>query len=1023
MSADPRELKAMCVIGAQFVPDAGHLGGSYARNRLQVDPSNSLPQSYFYAAKRSEVSQRLTSIPQGAGGIIPGVNKYIGAPLATFAYGGIAPSTPHPQLNLISGPSKTASFQFEPGVRYSYDPDFSNEASLGGTIGDGTFSPVYNDPAEQRVFPGVAYPVVPSTENAAKYPNAKVNTTYNIWQLKNQNEASLRYMKYVGPIYPSDHQGARMQQVVSGDGSAFLEVDASNVGCYIERVYPIASDLAYGGAQLHYPPSGTAKVQPRDIKAQGGENCGFQIHFRHSAISAVSNPRSPQSTGSIRILWGRPDGPQADSKNIDSFNLILLPGKVPELWFFHPKTQQWEQFPLKGDLFGDRSYEVYIHYCGPNMYIGFSPDAQTWNCFTGLDGDDNDEDYAAFYTPRIPSNAKIGMIFDNVNSSFQYGPAAFNNYHPENVEDGGDLGTYSTSFSVPSKQGEYADAEAINTEFQAGRLRSSDLDDPNDVFEGSPTFYGDWRSTTPELRFEKTNLRTVGDETHLTGRVLFNTTIEGPQFLHIKNTRPALAVGGASGLEASVPQEGSGVTYGRSPKADPSVPLIRPLPWGDITDYLQSWDVSFTLEGETRSLVRGEASVTLVGLMATEVGEKIAYMLEHNILAMTIGAGFGEATPFMDGIVMDAATVGNGENSITTVRIQDVATALLEDTPFSKTLLFAKMRYGRIIEYSIGMAGLTNWYEQQITSDSTKFKRFQKAIDNRLGRMPTDSSLAASILHATPRMKIIETIKPTLELIVNVDALATLYWDIAAKRIRLSWRNEPEYVEGLKFIGAPNADNITFLPNTDITPKDDSDTEVPIDPLLKQAQQTHGVLVGEYSTATSTKQLHSGLIVYGVNYYNRTMQYRKFFPESWSEAAYEGLVGSIGPAATTSNLHKGYVGFRKTLITESKKTSLPDQLSLNIYGRDLEPFLRDTYQSLDFSVYVTKPLKIHGQFYIDTFLGGDEPIPTDMYFYKSVQYSYSAKENYIKADVAGERFPSVIQSGDEPPRLSKGDNN
>ena len=104
MSFEPKEYKVKCLLGAVFAPDIGFVNENAARSRVSKDSANLIPQTYYlrgnYAgetAGKPVVTQRLRSVLQNSGGLMPAPNPYIGAPMDTFVYGGLAPDDNHPQ--------------------------------------------------------------------------------------------------------------------------------------------------------------------------------------------------------------------------------------------------------------------------------------------------------------------------------------------------------------------------------------------------------------------------------------------------------------------------------------------------------------------------------------------------------------------------------------------------------------------------------------------------------------------------------------------------------------------------------------------------------------------------------------------------------------------------------------------------------------------------------------------------------------------------------------------------------------
>lgn len=968
----PKTIKGFCQIGAVFAPDHGSVGGFHSRQLSAPDANNLLPQTYYYKSNAS-VSDRLRGASQAAGGILPEANRYIGAPLCTFAYGGIPSGETHPQLDLIQGPALTDTVEVKPGIIEAYNPTYTSTAKFSTTTGDGTLAPTNTDSA--RALPPPQFPTVPATTG---YPFTKAttpNTTYNIWKLVNldkETENSLTYKKNWGPQFPSGYNAARIRQNTSVDGSMCLEVTASNCTAQLSRVFPISKDLLYSGATLYYPHPILENLS-RPITAVGGENCGFQLHFQYATVTQMNNQTSSELTGGIGIEWGVPKGKGGGRKAknlIQNFNLILYPGRVPQLYFLHPRTKSWQAFPLKGPAFDGGEYDIYVHYCGPHMMVGFDTDPAGWNCFTPP----NDKtDFQTYYYPYLSPEAEIGIIFDNITTVFQYGPIAFNNYHPEKVlspkdfTNGLDLGTVAVNFTVPLNRTELAAEGLVNSQFQSLRFnRKKSISGFT-----SPTIYGDSRSSGIELSYHQTSAGPGQEDDgdfEVQGIVRFDTTIEGPQFLQIRNPTPA---------QVSAPV---------SPPSD----LIRSLSWGDLSEFLTGWSANYSMENDNHSFLAGKAEVTLVNLALTVGGRQILSALETNIFSVTLGAGEDAPVAFFQGVTESVETTYTDEGSVTTLICTDIASWVMSEVMFSSSLYFSMMRYVDIIDTCVAMSGLGNWYVPYPTpsANSAASKSpigqspFVDALILRLGIAPYEQSLATNCLRADVKTSIGTVLNAVLTLIIAPGALPAFFWDADAKRLRLAWRNDPAIQDELSFLGKPDEYGVQRLPSN-------------------ASQGKHGVLRKGYTSNTSLKQLHAGVTIFGLNHYSEVMQYKKYFPKAYRQVGFN-LLNNL-----TSATDVGWVGVRKYLVDETQVNNLPDQLSLNKYGSVLaDNYLRQTYGFLSFECWVTRPLFHYGTFRVFTLEGSQA---TDAYFYKTVNYKFDKQENTLSAQVAGEILPPILK--------------
>jgi hypothetical protein len=1037
MNTEPKEYKVKCLLGAVYAPDIGFISEMAARSRVSKDPANLIPQTYYLrsnyageAPKMPSVSQRLKSVLQSSGGLIPEPNPYIGAPMSTFVYGGLVPEENHPQLDNILGPSKAKAFEFEKGVFYQYNPVFDGgEADLGGTGRDGSDAPEFQNPSNfgptpNFAFEGAQYPSIPSMKSAP-FNVEQQRSTYNIWQHVNLDEKKnpVKYRKHLGPVYPDGYSGGRMRQNVSVDGDAYVVVTSQNTVTQLERLFPIAADLAYeNDTKIYYPNAGNIAIAPKTIKARPSDNCGFQVHLKHSEVAKMSNPQSGKVDGGVRIEFGASEYPKSGNF-IQNFQINLIAGQTPELHYYHPLKQTWEQFPLNGAPFGSGDFKLFVHYAGPNMLIGFDENVESWNAFVPLDNeDDNKQQIYA----RTPVNSKISMTFNNITAAFKYGPIAFNNYHPENVSsvretdpDVGEIdhmGQLQTSFSAQSKidpgrqstdRSEALNATNINSQFQAQRLygiNAGNPDDPERIEsrESSASCYADWRRPSAEMIYREISSTTDAStgEKFSKGRVIFDTTIEGPQFQFVRAGNNQSA---DSSSQSSLKKYfGQSLDGKDKPTSSALADIIVQMPWGDISDYVESWTVSVSYplgsggSNSNHSYMQKQASVVLRNLKMTTLGRQILDSIEKNNLTIELGAGPNTAETFFQGVITESETENTPNGSITTVKCTDIATQILSDVPCSTVLFFQSMRYGRIIEYAVAMSGLYDWYDQ------TNDPKLADALNLRLGYSPVEGSLATQVLSASPQKKVIDVLKPALSLVIDSDALPVFYWDESTQRLKLDRRQSPLLLDELTFAGYLDPDiSASYLPNS-----------------LVEGQ--HGVLHNSgWRTTTNNKQLHAGIVLYGQNWYGRVITYTKInedeFANRFTKEGLANLINSVGEAADFKDLTGGYIGYRKIFIDQAQSNLFPDLLSLRNYGSRLKSFMILPYQRIAFKCYVTRPLKHAGQFQIKTFLNppglsaddDSENATTGNYLYSEVTYSFTKSNNFILADVKGEQLPPL----------------
>ena len=976
MSTDPqpRELQVKCVMGAVNLPESGYLSGTHARDLVQKDPSNLIPASFYHQADNALKSQRLNSVPQSAGGLIPEVNMQIGAPKATFAYGAINTTEVHPTLNLIKAASVSIA---NPSIVYILDPS-APVADISQTVGGGTDVPP--SPPESYAFPSPQYPFIPSVATAPFSSNTP-NLTYNIWQQTiNGDQAALnkllKYTIYYGVTNYLDQNMVHLNTNIDSSGGASITVHAQGQTTVLERLFPIADDLAYTGTSLYYPNVNGTAIPPDKIKAKGGDNCGFWVHFDHSDIPPQTQSDGSRKTGGMIINWGG----GGDESTIHNFSLILIPGQIPKLYYLLPKgvpiptgsnvvasgSDSWIEFSLNGATFGDGEFDVFVHFVGPNMLIGFDSNVNGWNCFSPLSFNQNAKtsSFNKYYEPHIPRNSKINIVFSNVMSTFTYSPICFNNFHPENLANGGKskIGYVRTNFTVPKTYLGFALENDINTYFQSHRSPPTNFNS-ND-FLTQPTIYGDWRRKDAELYYvEDANQTTINTadgypDVVITGNVFYDTTIEGPQFIHIRNFRPD-----------SSP---------RTP-TDVMVPIWDK--YSDISSYVVSCHINTSMEGKNSSILQSTAEISLKNMDNTAIGAQIQNAISGSETGITFSAGYdGSINNFFEGIVQNVKVTHTNEGTITTLTCSDIATRVFNDTRFKVLFRFGGRTFQGIITDVIDMSGLGEFFKlrAKLTNGNDDF---YTVLERNLAFRSYNEALAQQVLFATTLKFISSVLYPAIELTIGKNVLPALYWDPQAHTLNLDRREELP-VDNIYFVGTSTPDNINYLPNNYST-------------------REHGVIFGEWHEETDVSILASELHVYGSAYDGHAINFDADFPYALGTTA----LASMKNLSTAMDL--GYVGRQKSVWHDARNI-YGSRSGINDLGADLTQIVRNTYTKVNFEVYATQPFTHMGQFQILTFIGGSDYTTTSTYYYKSVSYDINVNENTIKSKIEGERFPRFI---------------
>jgi hypothetical protein len=1010
-SNSPRQLNINCTVSAVYLPEQGSIFGVNSRNKQQDDPSNTLSATFYEQIERNKYSPNLGTISSGAGGLIPKLNLLIGAPSATFSEGAIAPGAVHPILNLLKG---GVTSQYNPEITYTVKEGSkeSNSRPSQALVGAGT--------GVTAEYPPGSSPFVPMAK-VGPFTSLAERTTYNIWTQRFVDQRVLTYILNTGVTNYKAAGGLSVHTTVTQNG-AKVTVHAQRNSCILRRIFPIADDLIYDNAEgqcsLYYPKVNGIINAPDLIKAKGGPNCGFWMHLDVTNPNSFVKSDSPDAT-QILVYWGYKNEVPA-KRRITEFVIVFTKGQSPSLRYKKPGAQSnntiqnilntWGRVDLKGPAFGSTDkIDIFVHYAGSNMYIGFDSDVSKWNVFEPIKVDQLTEESSddASYEPYSSEKSIIEIYFKNIAASFTYSPICFNNFNADYISSTNNdaRNRIIINFNVPQK--EYLTGSCSPEKLKLGFITSRKPVYTEILGTGepsSPTFYGDWRRRSdsdsayyelPEFSYEENSAvtdSTVPDNvrTLVTGQINYETTIEGPVFYYFRN-------------------------FPEAPQRDL---ITRPI-WGnysDISSYLQSASVNVNFNRENRNNSYKTATATLVfaNLSNDLIGIQILNAIQENTLVYTLKAGYdSKLNTFFQGIGRDVTVTRTPDGFTVSVSCQDLGDALLSDIRFNTTSAYSmnNRNFKGMLEDSFYFAGLSNVYQPRPektdgTYDALYKNFFNKVIGSFGLNFPT--SLARDVLTVDKSKKIKDVVKTVLNLMLYTpgdpfsrdQGLPVLYWSPEKHRFVLTLRSD-ETQDSLYFAG------------------DNSDPEGIIKLANSNPDREHGIVESQgWEESTRISNLHSK-VIFAATLHDLTIFYKESSSKSINNAlssnSLENLNQFVKNPATSTDLGAfqsqpviGYVGYHKEYLAvdENSKFYQNEAIAREQFSFR-EKFARETYTAIKLNVYVTKPLNTSGTFVIKSFEGGTEN-QTSNYIYSNVQYSFDVDNNIIRARIDGERFPDII---------------
>ncbi len=1008
----PRQLNINCTVSAVYLPEQGSIFGYHSRNKQQKDPSNTLSATFYEQIERNKYSPNIATLTSGAGGLIPKLNLLIGAPAATFAEGAIKPGEAHPILNLLKGGITS---KFSPEITYTVKQGSATNTQRAST------QPISSGTGVSVVYPPGSFPFVPMAK-VGPFESLEERSTYNIWTQRNVDQTKLTYLLNTGVTNYKAAGGVSVSTNVTQNG-AKVTVHAQRTSCILRRIFPIADDFIYdndeGKCKLYYPSVNNIINPPEDIKAKGGPNCGFWIHLENTNPSIVVSDKSADSS-QILVYWGYKNESPA-KRRITEFVIIFTANQAPSLRYKKPGTQSnntiqsilnnWGKVDLNGPTFGgiNTIIDIFVHFAGSNMYIGFTSDISGWNVFEPIKVDQLTDESSddAIYEPYSSEKSIIEIYFKNIASSFTYSPICFNNFNADyiSVTNNDARNRIVINFNVPEKEyltGSCSPQKLIEGFITKRKPRYKE-ELPNEATE-FPTFYGDWRrrnvsdsgyAETPEFSYEENKAVTdnsVPDNVRklVTGQINYETTIEGPVFFYLRNF----------------------------PEAPQREIITRPI-WGnysDISSYLTSArvTVNYNRENRNNSYQISSALLTFANLTNDLIGIQILNAMQENTLVFTLKAGYdSKLNTFFQGIGRDVSVSRTPDGFTVTVNCQDLGDVLLSDIRFNTTSDFSmnNRSYKSILEDSFYFAGLSKVYAPRPektdgTYDALYKNFFNKVIGAQGANFP--NSLARDIITVNKSKVIKQVVKTILNLMLYTpgdpfsreQGLPVLYWSPEKHRFVLSLRSD-EPQDSLFFAG------------------DNSDPTGTIQLANSNPDREHGIVESQgWTESTRISNLHSK-VIFATKMHDMSIFYKESSAKSINNALSSNsleklnqFVSNPGTNSDTGSYQSqpvlGYVGYHKEYLAIDEATNLFQNEAISreqFYFR--EKFARETYTAIKLNVFVTKPLNTSGTFMIKSFEGGSEN-NTGSYIYANVDYTFDIDNNIIKASIDGERFPDII---------------
>jgi hypothetical protein len=1006
----PQQLNIECTIGALKLTKQGSLSSLVARYRMPENNQASTFSANYEARANSNYSKNFRTISKSSGGILPRLNLSIGAPAATFIEQSITTDKAHGVYNLLKAATKS---NFGTQDSYTCISDTTNpESGTGQAPPSGVSSSSYFDQGNSGY--------IPLKKNEVSGEEAE-RLTWNIWKQLVNNELAKKSIPALG-VTNYESLGVPHVETAVGPQIPGITVNAANSIAILERIFPLSDDLAYKAPNIYFARPGGGTPIKKTVAAKGGINCGFWLRFKNLTDFAFYKSNNSVNKSSIRIAFG--NFKKQPSDKISQFAIIISENSTV-LRYLNPVTQNFESINLNNKAFINSGIlDIFIHFAGPNMFVGFDKEISNWNIF---EPQTFGTDETKFYEPYIDEQSKIQVLVENFNCTYTYSPICFDAFDPDAI-----FTSSASGYSNPDGN------SAMNIRFD---VNSDDLLAINSCSESElnnklirkknpfpqqtesesilnkpkegPTYYSDWRRVNrgtnnqlksfdeykdePELKYfeiDKTE-STAKDKdprTYFKGRIRYETTIEGPLFFYARNFKDEQIL--------DTPNKMVNQIWGK---------------YADISKYFESASITESFKNKNLSYKESTATINLVNMTNDNIGRQILNALQENILVVTLKCGYDDENKniFFQGIITRIQVDRASDNFKTTLFCQDLGDYLLDNIRFPTMSLFPLgfRTYKGLMEDIFELGGLFEYYKPRQRIEGAAFDVLH---DYYLTRYQGDPIYQLSLNNKLPQVNVENKIKQVVleilqHLIFTSDKsgyfnafLPVFRWDPELEQFSFGLRGDTE-VEELWLAGESSDEQ--KLANDPDRLSDDPN-----------ANLIHGIVRGGaegWTETTELDNLHSEIWMVARRFDGEMITEQSnpsFINRAISEESFVKLDNLVTDGENLEQEYIGYVGFNKIFYAkETTENSLvrTKQLARKLF-ETYEHASRFTYQELKLNVYVTKPLLTHGRFEVKSFRDSGFIDFSGEYNYNSVTYGISANENIIKADITASYFPRVL---------------
>jgi hypothetical protein len=805
--------------------------------------------------------------------------------------------------------------------------------------------------------------------------------------------------------------------------------------------------------------------------------------------TAASGSPTVLAAPQILVSWGKISATEEELKQataagqICKYTLKLSANDTPTVYFnitdreltndvVSPNNKSVALTSLKGLNYQDgntgskspNNLQIFVYYSGPYMQIGNSTNPGEWQTIAAFEGpvdnpSNSPEQPLKKLRHKLDEESEIRISAQFVNFTFSYGPPLFSPYDPNNINKFSANLANTLNFvsgSIPKPIQPTQSKPSVFNGF-ADQFLSQQTSVPENILSNAIVTFASAEDFDVNVKDDDINDETteINSPAYIDARAVilasdfsYDTTAQGTKF------------------KLTFPKNAGGFTFNNFKPTYAPEPNIKEFysyydfklknAADSITEILsgavKSLSVTKKIDSEKNSRIESDLNIQFINLNKSEAGLTILQFMRQNITTIRVSAGYETLYPFFEGMVEEiTVTEGLSETNIKVSSKDLLQKLFIDDETIIVSTVYMKfqgMRYNKAINQMVYYSELHNHFKYAL-GDPTKGGEQSQTLgyafnfnkDYRLPRLDASQlNTQAARFQISPYDDKVNTYFNMLASIKNLAIqindgrsqnhvrfdVPIYYWYTSGSSEDKDFQGTKEVVKGNGVVMSSRTlgkdTDIFYLSKKDISKE-----------MTTNISSLHGMLFSNdafTSTSKSTNLFREGRY----RYMDAAQRFHNIKVINKKEISFEALKNNGNYIDSVES----YIGYPKLIMfdkapqefneVQMSNTLIPkNEYASSWVKRIFNSAFSDVYENIKLKVFVAKPLKEWGSFYvafeegkklftleqssgrlielpydqksgnsIDT--AGENRMP-DRYLYQSVTYNFDLEKNLITAEI------------------------